>query len=255
MLKQIINQVLGTFDLRLSRVSKGSPIDAYSPQQELLKITDRKCETIFDIGANIGTITRRYRKLFPEASIHSFEPFPDSFQKLKENTKTDSNVVINQFAITESEGEEKFFVNHSDPTNSLFERPKKGKRYYPENATAKEEILVQSLSIDKYVEEQSIPHIDILKMDIQGGELRALKGAVDMLKRGSISMVYSEVMYIPHYEGSPMMHEIWSFLSEFDYSLYNIYNNSIAGDGQLRQGDAIFLSPALREKFDSIQSD
>jgi hypothetical protein len=33
--------------------------------------------------------------------------------------------------------------------------------------------------------------------------------------------------------------------------LYNTYNNSVAPDGQLRQGDAIFLSPKTREKFES----
>lgn len=68
-------------------------------------------------------------------------------------------------------------------------------------------------------------------------------------------MVYAEVMYIPHYEGSPMMHEIWSFLSEFGYSRFNTYQSadSVAPDGQLRQTDAIFFSPALRAKFETLQ--
>lgn len=250
-MKYLINRLLRLFNLRLSRVKHGA-LDAYSMQQSLFKLTNTKCKTIFDIGANVGNISIRYRRLFPDAFIHSFEPFPETFNTLTEKVANDKSISINQLAISNSPGEEKFFVNHIYATNSLLERPWKGKPYYPENATAKAEITVHSTSINEYVKKNSISHIDILKMDIQGGELRALQGATELLKTGAIFMIYTEVMYIPHYEKSPMMYEIWSFLAKYGYSLFNVYNNSVAKDGQLRQGDAIFISPHLRELFDKV---
>lgn len=101
---------------------------------------------MFDVGANHGYVTRCYRSLFAPARIHAFEPFPDTFKKLQEATESDGNVALNQLAVTEAAGEETFYVNNLDPTNSLFERPKSGKRYYAENATTKEEIQVRSIS-------------------------------------------------------------------------------------------------------------
>ena len=53
--------------------------DAFIEQRRLI---DKEAITIFDVGAHFGSITARYRELFPEATVYAFEQFPDSFSKL-----------------------------------------------------------------------------------------------------------------------------------------------------------------------------
>ena len=45
----------------------------------------QKINTIFDLGANRGDISARYRNEFPEATIYAFEPFPGSFNQLNKD--------------------------------------------------------------------------------------------------------------------------------------------------------------------------
>ena len=56
-----------------------APIDAFTLQGKLIKVRE---PIILDIGAHVGEVARIYRGMFPLASIHCFEPFPESFQLL-----------------------------------------------------------------------------------------------------------------------------------------------------------------------------
>jgi Methyltransferase FkbM domain len=139
-------------------------------------------------------------------------------------------------------------VNGYDATNSLLPRPSAGRRYYPKHAGPKETIEVEVITLDEFVAGTDMSAIDILKLDIQGGELMALRGAMRLLEAGNVSLIYTEVMFIPHYDGEPLFYEIWSFLEQFGYSLFDIYNTVTATNGQLRYGDALFVNRVVRSK-------
>jgi hypothetical protein len=68
-------------------------INPFEVQQELIGKTN---PVIFDVGAHLGLVTKLYRELFPSALIHSFEPSPESFQKLKKYHLRDTNVVVHR---------------------------------------------------------------------------------------------------------------------------------------------------------------
>ena len=77
----------------------------------------------------------------------------------------------------------------------------------------------------------------------------ALKGAIQTLKKGNASLVYLEIMFVPHYENMPLFYELWNFLENHQYTLFDIYNLKRAKNGQLRQGDALFVSRQVRLKI------
>src|SRR5439155_20000593 len=87
---------------------------------------------------------------------------------------------------------------------------------------------------------------DLLKIDVQGAELEVLCGAAELLKDGRVGVIFTEVAFVPHYEGAPLMHELWRHLAERRFSLYDLTPELYGRDGQLRYGDAIFVSPAVR---------
>ena len=88
--------------------------------------------------------------------------------------------------------------------------------------------------------ENSIKSIDILKMDIQGGELAALKGAQQLLENRGIACIYTEAYFIEQYEAQPLFHDISKFLYSYDFTLQDIYT-PIYGKGNMAWGDAIFV--------------
>lgn len=244
-MKKTINSILARFGYQI--INKKQLQDPFADQVRLIDNGNTSEITIFDLGANIGQTAKRYRALFPTSKIHSFEPFPSSIEKLKEAVAGDTNVFIVPKAVAEKEGTTTFYVNEASATNSLLPRPASQRRYFPKKANAQNTIEVELISIDKYSKDHDISQIDILKLDLQGGELNALKGAKELLKKSSISIIYTEIMFVAHYENAPYFNEIWNFLSEFGYTLYNVYDLTVATNGQLRYGDAIFVNESTRK--------
>jgi hypothetical protein len=78
-----------------------------------------------------------------------------------------------------------------------------------------------------------------------------LKGASKRLANKQIKLIYSEVMFVPHYEGGCLFHDISGFLSQYNYSLFNLYNLKQARNGQIRWGNSIFVSPEIRTHIES----
>ncbi|MCP5279519.1 MAG: FkbM family methyltransferase [Thiobacillus sp.] len=207
----------------------------------------RNRAVVFDVGANMGQTASRYRKLLPKAEIYAFEPFPDSIAALRERVAGDDHIHVVPNAVSSESGLETFYVNGLAATNSLLPRPASDRRYYPRAAETRTSIQVEATSLDEFVETRGLSSVDVLKLDIQGGELKALRGARSLLASGKVTLIYSEIMFVPHYEGAPLFHEIWTHLAGFGYSLFDVYDLHRAGNGQLRYGDALFVSDFARK--------
>jgi hypothetical protein len=67
-----------------------------------------------------------------------------------------------------------------------------------------------------------------------------------MLRRGDVSLIYTEVMFVPHYDGGVLFHTLCDHLLERGYTLFNLYDFHWASMGQLRFGDALFVSDRVR---------
>ncbi|HZV33101.1 MAG TPA: FkbM family methyltransferase [Verrucomicrobiae bacterium] len=224
------------------------PADPFEAQRRLLGHLDRTDFSILDVGGNKGQTTKKYRSLFPRAEIYCFEAFPDCIDELQKQFHEDPKIHVVPKAVAASNGVATFHVNEFDATNSLLPRTVSGRRYYSKTAGPKGTIEVEMTALDEFLRSNNVQNVQLLKLDIQGGELNALRGAESLLRAGNVSLIFTEIWFVPHYEGAPLFHEIWSFLSKFDYSLFDVYDLHRATNGQLRYGDALFVSKSLREK-------
>lgn len=213
--------------------------DAFGVQKSLL-LNDHPL--IFDVGAFVGQVTDHYRKLFPFALIHSFEPFPPAFRHLQQNTSRDPMIRAHNMAISDKCETVAFNSNAFAPTNSLLKTDKDGKAYWGDGVlNTRDEITVSATTIDHFCEEQGVAMIDILKLDIQGAEYKAFAGAEEMLSKQSISIIYTEIILVPTYVGQRKFHEYLQFLDSHGYILFGIYN-PVYMALQLNQIDALFVS-------------
>ena len=221
----------------------------FRAQKRVFSLINEDVRRIIDAGAYKGNISDKYLKLFSESKIYCFEPFEGSFKLLKNRFENNGRVKCIQKALSETNEKKEFYINEFKATNSTLPRPSNGKKYYKSNGKTINKSKVNSKKLDDFVEDENLKKIDILKMDIQGGELNALKGAKKLLKNSNVKLIYTEVMLVEHYEDQPLLVDIWNYLNEFGYSFYNVFNIVEGGDGQMRYGDVIFLNRNVKSKI------
>ena len=243
-MKNQLNRILRKFGAEIhgagyiqAQLKKDFQQDSFSVQKELLGTG--KISVIFDIGANRGDIVERYTTRFPQAVIHAFEPFPGSFDQLKSRFSNNEKVICHALAVGEEKKTLPFYVNKNVDTNSLLKPIKMG---LSSDASVQNETLIEvpCVRLDDFCEMEKIEQIHILKMDIQGGEYGALKGAQKLLEAKRVKLLYLETYFLEQYENQPLFHDISKLLHGFGYYLQDIYH-PIYGKGSIAWGDVIFL--------------
>lgn len=210
--------------------------------------TDKKKLLVFDVGAAIGTITQEFiiasTRNQISIEVHCFEPLLEYFEKLIQNVvSADNNIVVcNSVALSDRIGEAFFHQNNLPYTSSLLPSIENAGRSWGNLEIVTERtVRVQTDTIDNYSLKNNLADIDILKIDVQGGEISVLRGAVNMLKEKRINQIYLEVLIENTYTGQSTLEEIILFLSEHQYRLTNIFNIE-KSNGKLLQIDICFSS-------------
>lgn len=175
---------------------------------------------IFDVGAYIGEVARIYRRIFPRAKLYCFEPFPGSFREL-ETLSSDPWIKCYPMAMSDQIGKITLNVNADLSCNSIFSRPHNKPAYYAAHAQNVDHIEVETTTIDSFCNKENIERIDILKLDVEGAEAKALQGAHKQLSKHAVILIYTEVMFIPHYGGGCLFHEVTGLLEKHGYSLFD----------------------------------
>jgi FkbM family methyltransferase len=203
--------------------------------------------SIVDGGASIGDTSIKLAKLFPDAQIYAFEPFPPFIDALKKKAQENTRIKVEPFALDEIAGKRVLTINESEGTNSFFSSESSGNQPYGDLMKKKGEIEVTSKTLDSWAENKGINSIDIIKLDLQGNELAALKGASAQLSNNKVKAISCEVSFIQQYKNQPLASEVMSMLNSFDFDLFNLYQMHFH-HGQFIQADALFLHRSISEK-------
>ncbi len=83
----------------------------------------------------------------------------------------------------------------------------------------------------------------MLKLDVQGYELEALKGCEDLLD--SFSYVYAEGSFVELYEGQVLAGDLVAWLRERGYTLSGVYGVVYDNHGRSVQADMLFRKTVL----------
>lgn len=114
---------------------------------------------VVDLGANSGISAIYLNSLFPEATVHCYEPDPHTFSQLQLNTSGISNIFGHQEVVSDKKGHIEFLADpKSNVTSSLIRR---NNRQVP--------ISVKTRCLYSVLEKIGAP-IDLLKVDIEGSE-------------------------------------------------------------------------------------
>ena len=123
--------------------------------------------TVLDAGANIGVYSQFLSHCVGSTGVvHSFEPSPDNFKRLQSATCKLTNVRLSQAAVGECSGRSKLYL--SDKLNV-------DHRAYRADGDSRRPFPIEMVTLDDYF--KSGERVDFIKMDDQGYELHALRGA------------------------------------------------------------------------------
>jgi len=159
-------------------------------------------DVVVDIGANVGDYTKYFlSKLAGTGKVFSVELDVDIFAYLQKTFDAPNLVLLNA-AVCDKDGEVDYYVHNTyHQMNSISggaDRTFRGK--------------VKSLTLDTLLE--SVEHVSLLKIDIEGAEILAIDGMSETLKK--VSVIFLEN------HNDECWAKIFPILTENGFTCYNI---------------------------------
>lgn len=133
----------------------------------------------YDVGANIGYISLLLaRAVGPGGEVHAFEALPANLERLQHHIQLNdlsARVHVNSLAVVDKSGPVSFLVGPSGAMGKV--SGSAGRDAHPQGL-----IEVTGITLDDYVFRDGNPPPQVVKMDIEGGEVLALQGMARLLR-------------------------------------------------------------------------
>lgn len=181
--------------------------------EKILKTVLSKDSNCVDVGAHKGEILDLLLKYAKDGKHFAFEPIPYLFEELRK--KYDNEVSVYRYALSTYHGETEFNLVLDDPAYSGIKQ-----RKYKSANTQVETIKVQVRTLDEIV--TTVPYkIDLIKIDVEGGEFDVLKGGSQVLKDHKPFLIFECGKGASDYYGTKPG-DIYDYLIGFNYSLNSL---------------------------------
>jgi FkbM family methyltransferase len=173
--------------------------------ERLLRSILRNGEVAVDVGANIGYYTRIISHLVGDTgTVLAFEPFPAAYKLLQLNCSDLPNTKLFPIALSNAEGETDFYIRKNGDMSSL------------DPGSHVKTLSVKTSTADSML--AAYPHIDFIKIDVEGFELEVIRGSRSILETHR-PILYFE--YIQSYANGRCFNvqDFQSLLCEYGYIL------------------------------------
>ncbi len=148
-------------------------------------------DVVFDVGANVGWVTERAAWLVgAKGQVHAFEPSARVRSLLERRVTLFRlrNVVVNGFAAGAEEGEATLYEFDENFGGASSMR----QEAWPGHQAARN-TPIHVVPLDKYVEQQGIASVRLMKVDVQGAEADVLSGAGRLLNSSNAPLLFVEL--------------------------------------------------------------
>lgn len=150
-------------------------LGTYEPElQAALRELIEPGRVVYDVGANIGYISLMLaRRVGPDGKVFAFEALPENVTRLSDNLALngmEARVAVVPCAVVDRAGAVSFMVG---PSGGMGKAAGSAGR---QDVQYNQAIRVDGLSLDEFVFQQGNPPPELIKIDIEGGEVLALPG-------------------------------------------------------------------------------
>jgi FkbM family methyltransferase len=177
--------------------------------------------TVFDLGANIGFYSLLARSIIgATGQVVCFEPFPQNVEMIKKSIEANSysNVDLIEAAAGDKNGSA--FLHLSPDYNS--EHSMLNLEFnYVKNQTQKK-IKVKTITLNSYCQKKQDFHVDLIKMDIEGYEIKALKGMSKIINSNENLVLMTEFWPNGFIKNNSSPDEFLETLERFGFKIFHI---------------------------------
>jgi FkbM family methyltransferase len=206
--------------------------------------------TFFDVGAYHGIYSVvAAKRLESQGHVTAFEPSERERRRLGLHLQMNGcHVSVEPYAVTSEAGSFRFFTVASGFTsmNSLV---------YPPTDNPASETNVDGICLDQYLATNGIAKVDLMKVDIEGAELDAFRGARHMLEVVRPLIICEVLDWVTRSWGYPARATVES-LNRLDYQWFDFCEDgSLAGHAERDEYSEVRNYLAVpREKIPQIES-
>ncbi|MFC1681595.1 FkbM family methyltransferase [Pseudomonadota bacterium] len=162
-----------------------------------------------DIGANLGL--RSLLSLSSGRYTIMFEPNPvlNKISRSRAELNNYDNFLIIEKGVSDRTGERRFYVDSSSYLSSL------DKNHFPERSLHNE-IVIQTITLDEYIESITIESGFYAKIDVEGHEWEVIQGSLNCIKN------YHPTFIIEINKRNAHIQRIFLFFYEISYRIFSI---------------------------------
>lgn len=181
----------------------------------------KEANIVFDIGANTGVYSLITKALNPKATVYAFEPVQRTFSWFKKNLALNNyDVNTEMIALSNINGTQVFYDTPQVTQTSASLSPDKLKNFSGYEADVVE-YNITTATMDKFIKEHGINHIDLIKIDVELHEPEVIEGFMQHLHVFKPSIVI-EVL------SEEVANKINTFLAQGTYRIFHL-----AGKGKM----------------------
>lgn len=202
----------------------------------LATVLPARADVIVDVGGHHGDISAALDFLYRPRRLLLVEPNPALTGPLRARFAAQPHVTIVPQCVGEREGEVSFNLHEFDAASSLYAcQPGHLEKFGMSGAHRR--VTVPMTTLAQLLVGDFAGPIDLLKLDCQGGELGALRGAGARLR--DVRFVFCEVSFDPIYAGAPLFGEVHRFMVESGFELA-LLGEFAGARASIQWGDALY---------------
>ena len=201
---KVMNNLINVFNQDLLPISHINFLE-----NVLYKKFNIQPQIIYDIGSCCLRWERHARRIWKDAKIYVFDaysPLEEIYKQQKVNYNMCCLSNVNNLEV-------KYYQNDFlFGGNSIYKE--KNEQVFP----SENYIVKKTITLDTLVESKNLPYPDLIKMDIQGSELNALKGATNVLK--CCSYLILEMQQVEYNEYAPQKDAVIEYLKTIGFVMF-----------------------------------
>lgn len=181
----------------------------------------------FDIGAETGN---SLHKFYDFDKIYCFEPYPEIYDQLYNNTKSDPRIKCFNIAISNFNGDAKFNCHTLTGFSSLLDMDvesefahKCEKINYSGCSIIKKTPFVKIKKLKTIMEEECLNYINYIKIDTQGNDLEVIKSLEEKIE--AVDVICMEVQLKPLYKNGATPQDILNYMTKYNFDLVHAETN------------------------------